>query len=56
MTGAAHSRPRKGGPQPVDRLSASKKHPSVELGCLKMELLGGFEPPTSSLPRMRSTY
>ena len=21
-----------------------------------MELLGGFEPPTSSLPRMRSTY
>ena len=21
-----------------------------------LELLGGFEPPTSSLPRMRSTY
>ena len=28
---------------------------SVEIQGFFMELLGGFEPPTSSLPRMRST-
>ncbi len=34
----------------------NKKHPKSEDFRCFVELLGGFEPPTSSLPRMRSTY
>ena len=34
-----------------------KKTPeTVGFSGVVLELLGGFEPPTSSLPRMRSTY
>ena len=36
--------------------SATKKHLKSEDFRYLLELLGGFEPPTSSLPRMRSTY
>ena len=35
---------------------ATKKHLKSEDFRYLLELLGGFEPPTSSLPRMRSTY
>ena len=35
---------------------SKKKEPCNHCGCrVFLELLGGFEPPTSSLPRMRST-
>ena len=33
----------------------NKKHPKSKDFRRFLELLGGFEPPTSSLPRMRST-
>ena len=37
-------------------LKSNEKHPKSEDFRCFLELLGGFEPPTSSLPRMRSTY
>ena len=39
----------------VSAEKAKKSPKSCDFGDF-LELLGGFEPPTSSLPRMRSTY
>ena len=41
---------------PVKVAKNKIKHPKSEDFRCFLELLGGFEPPTSSLPRMRSTY
>ena len=41
----------------LEKVHKTKKKPpkSEDLSGFFLELLGGFEPPTSSLPRMRST-
>ena len=39
-----------------DQLIIKAKKSLKSMDFRDVELLGGFEPPTSSLPRMRSTY
>ena len=41
-------------PKKVAKTKENTRNPKIS--GVFLELLGGFEPPTSSLPRMRSTY